>query len=45
MTNRIGTALGFVAIFCIAMTAQTEPTLNVVNLPKYPPFDSRPNGV
>jgi TonB-like protein len=38
MTNRIGTVLSFLVAVCIAMAAQTEPTLTAVNIPKYPPL-------
>jgi hypothetical protein len=38
MTNRIGTVLCFAAAVCIAMAAQSEPTLTAVNMPKYPPL-------
>ena len=39
MTSRIIKLLCFVvAVFCITMAAQTEPTLVTVNIPKYPPL-------
>jgi TonB family protein len=39
MTSRIIKLLCFiVAVFCVTMAAQTEPTLVTVNMPKYPPL-------
>jgi len=38
MTSRIGTALCFAAAVCIAMAAQSEPSLTAVSMPKYPPL-------
>lgn len=38
MNNRLGFVLCFIAAFSIAVAAQNEPTLNAVNLPKYPPL-------
>jgi TonB family protein len=39
MTSRIVTLLSLVvAVFCITLAAQTEPTLIAVNMPKYPPL-------
>ena len=39
MTSRITKVLSFVvAAFCITMSAQTEPMLVTISMPKYPPL-------
>jgi TonB family protein len=38
MTGRATKLLWVVVFFCLTMSAQTEPTLVTVNMPKYPPL-------